>query len=129
MGTTPCDRPCPTRRTAGRRWAAGVADLHRLLIGVRRRHPWLAAATVEAPDVLSNELLAVRFTGEGHVLAAVLNVGEHPGEVTLPLVGGSVLAGDADAWTEAGGTRIRVAGHAYALVGAPPADAPGKSAE
>jgi cyclomaltodextrinase len=97
--------------------AAEVADLHRLLIGVRRRHPWLVDATVEAPDVLGNELLAVRLTAEGHALAVVLNVGEHPGEVSLPLAGGSVLAGDADAWPEAAGTRIRVPGHAYALVG------------
>ena len=107
----------PTSQDPPGEEAARLADLHRLLIGVRRRHPWLAGATVEAPDELRNELLAVRLTGEGHTLAVVLNVGEHPAEVSLPLGGGSVLAGDADTWPEAGGTRVRVPGHAYALVG------------
>ena len=42
--------------------AAAAADLHRLLIGVRRRHPWLVDATVEEPDLLSNAVLAIRLS-------------------------------------------------------------------
>ncbi|MCW2531887.1 MAG: glycosidase, partial [Blastococcus sp.] len=42
--------------------AVAIADLHRLLIGVRRRHPWVADAAIEEPDVLSNDVLAVRLT-------------------------------------------------------------------
>ena len=96
--------------------AAGVADLHRLLIGVRRRHPWLVAATIEEPDVLRNEVLAVRLTGEGQTLAVVLNVGDAPADVVLPLSGAGVVAGSADLRPDGGGTAVRVPPHDFALV-------------
>jgi glycosidase len=92
--------------------AAAVADLHRLLIGVRRRHAWLADATIEEPDVLTNEVLAVRLTGEGRTLAVVLNVGDAPADVRLPSSAASVVAGRATV----DGTSVRVAGHDFALV-------------
>jgi cyclomaltodextrinase len=96
--------------------AAGLADLHRLLIGVRRRHPWLAAARIEDPDELSNEVLAVRLTGEGHTLAVVLNLGDGPAAVVLPCSGAGVVAGTADLRPEGAGTAVRVPPHDYALV-------------
>ena len=65
-GTTRCG-PRPARRRRGRATPrrAAVADVHRLLIGVRRRHPWLVDADHREPDVLRNEVLAVRLTGGG----------------------------------------------------------------
>jgi cyclomaltodextrinase / maltogenic alpha-amylase / neopullulanase len=94
--------------------AAAIADLHRLLIGVRRRHPWLVDATVEKPDVLSNDVLAVRLTsGEGAV-GVVLNVGDAPADVRLPLPAATVLAGTAEL---RGDGAVRVPPHAFALVG------------
>jgi len=92
--------------------AAALADLHRLLIGVRRRHPWLAAARIEEPDELSNDVLAVRLTGEGNSLAAVLNVGDDAAEVDLRLAGGEVVAGGGTL----DGAHLRVPGHDYTLV-------------
>jgi cyclomaltodextrinase len=96
--------------------AAALADLHRLLIGVRRRHPWLAGATVAEPDVLTNEVLAVRLTADGHSLAVVLNVGDAPAHVRLPLSGPSVVAGNGRQAADGGGTALRVPGHDFALV-------------
>jgi hypothetical protein len=49
--------------------AAAVADLHRQLIGLRRRHPWLADAAIEEPDLLTNEVLAVRLTSGPRTVA------------------------------------------------------------
>jgi cyclomaltodextrinase len=92
--------------------AAAVADLHRLLIGVRRRHAWLVDATIETPDVLTNEVLAVRLTAGEDVLGVVLNVGDSPADVVLPMAVGEVVAGEA---TVRGGS-VRVPPHGYALV-------------
>jgi cyclomaltodextrinase len=96
--------------------AAALADLHRLLIGVRRRHPWLVSARIEDPDLLSNEVLAVRLTGEGQTLAVVLNLSNVPAEVVLRFSGAGVVAGTADLRAEDAGTVVRVPAHAFALV-------------
>jgi cyclomaltodextrinase len=94
--------------------AAAIADLHRLLIGVRRRHAWLVDATVETPDVLSNDVLAVRVTAGEEAVGVVLNVGDAPADVRLPLPGVTVLAGAAEL---SGDGSVRVPGHEYALLG------------
>jgi cyclomaltodextrinase len=91
--------------------AAALADLHRLLIGVRRRHPWLVDAVVEEPDVLTNELLAVRLTSGEDTLAVVLNVGDTPADVRLPMPG-AVVAGTATVRDGA----VQLPPHAFALV-------------
>jgi cyclomaltodextrinase len=91
--------------------AAALADLHRLLIGVRRRHPWLVDAVVEEPDVLSNELLAVRLTSGEQALAVVLNVGDSPAHARLPMPG-AVVAGEGA--VRDGG--VEVPPHAFALL-------------
>ncbi|MCU1669104.1 MAG: glycosidase [Blastococcus sp.] len=96
--------------------AAALADLHRLLIGVRRRHPWLAGAAVAEPDVLTNDVVAVRLTAEGNTLAVVLNVGDAPADVRLPLSRASVVAGNGEPAPDGGGTAVRVPGHDFALV-------------
>jgi cyclomaltodextrinase len=92
--------------------AAAAADLHRLLIGVRRRHPWLVDATVEEPDVLSNEVLAIRLSAGENVLAVVLNVGDAPADVRLPFPGVTVVAGQA----RLAEASVRVPPHEFALV-------------
>jgi glycosidase len=92
--------------------AAAVADLHRLLIGVRRRHPWLVDATIMTPDVLTNEVLAVRLTAGEDVLGVVLNVGDAPADAALPMSVGEVVAGRA---TVRGGS-VRVPPHGFALL-------------
>jgi glycosidase len=94
--------------------SAAVADLHRLLIGVRRRHAWLAGATIEAPAVLSNDVLALRLTAGEDVLAVVLNVGDAPADVVLPMRVGEVVAGRA---TVRDGS-VEVPPHGFALVSA-----------
>jgi Domain of unknown function (DUF3459) len=66
--------------------------------------------------VLSNDVLAVRLTGEGRTLAVVLNVGDAPADVALPVPAISVVAGKAALRAEGTGTAVRVAGHDFALV-------------
>ena len=102
------------RRPARPGTAAAIADLHRLLIGVRRRHPWLADAVVEEPDVLTNEVLAVRLTSGAHALAVVLNVGDALADVRLPMAEAAVVAGEAAVHDGA----VQVPPHQFALVAA-----------
>jgi cyclomaltodextrinase len=101
--------------------AAGAATtaLHRELIGLRRRHPWLVDAEIEQPDVLTNDLLAVRLTGAGgQRLALVLNVGDQAGEARLPFPGAEVLGGQGSVRPEGRGVLARVDPHAFLVVGA-----------
>ncbi|MBA8794655.1 glycosidase [Friedmanniella endophytica] len=70
----------------------GVEDLYRMLIAVRRRHPWLVDAELRTED-LSNEQVAVVLTARAGAehgrLALLLNVGEKSAEL---------VPGDGD-WT------------------------------
>jgi len=91
--------------------AAATEELHRRLIAVRRRHPWLAGATIAEPDALGNELLAFRLTDGDHTLAVVLNVGDEHEHVRLPRPG-TREDGDGDVR----GTDAHVAPHSYLLV-------------
>jgi cyclomaltodextrinase len=95
--------------------AAATLALHQELIGLRRRHPWLVDAALQEPDVLSNEVLAVRLTGrcEGEVLAVVLNVGDRPARVRTAVPRPRVLAG-AGAAAEDG---TRVDPHSFLVLG------------
>src|SRR3954451_10311073 len=91
--------------------AAATEELHRRLIGVRRRNAWLADATVEEPDALTNDVLAFRLTSGDDTLGVVLNVGDVPADVRLPFRG-QMEDGDGTVT----GTDARVAPHAYLLV-------------
>jgi cyclomaltodextrinase len=56
----------------------GVYDLHQRLLGLRRRHRWLWAATVTTRE-LENEFIIVELTGaEGERLDLVLNLSDVP---------------------------------------------------
>jgi cyclomaltodextrinase len=90
--------------------AAATEELHRRLIGVRRRNPWLAGASVGEPDVLTNDVLAFGLTGGDDVLEVVLNVGDTPAEVRLPFEG-QLEDGDGTVT----GAGARVAPHAYLI--------------
>jgi len=62
-------------------------DLHQRLLGLRRRHRWLHAATVTTRE-LENEFVVVELTGrEGERLDLVLNLHDEP----RPLPQGTVL--------------------------------------
>ena len=62
--------------------------------------------------MLTNEVLAVRLTAGEDVLGVVLNVGDGPADVALPMRVGEVVAGEA---TVRGGS-VRVPPHGFALL-------------
>ncbi len=96
---------------------AGVHDLHRALIALRRRNAWINDATVMEPDVLTNEVLAFRLSAGDSSLAVVLNVGDSSTQADLPL-GGEVLAGTGTAeHVGDGATRISAGPHGFVVVG------------
>jgi cyclomaltodextrinase len=62
-----------------------VLALHRELIGVRRRHPWLHRARTRAVSVTNESLvLEVRGSAPDEVLVVALNLGEEPVRVADP---------------------------------------------
>jgi glycosidase len=91
--------------------AAATEELHRRLIAVRRRNPWLAGATIDEPETLTNDVLAFRLTAGNDCLVVVLNVGDAPAEVRLAMAG-EVEDGDGSVTDGL----VRVAPHAYLLV-------------
>ena len=80
----------PTELTPGG-WE--VYALHRELVALRRRHPWLWDA---APQIVSttNTELVYRVAGpEGEGLVVVLNIGQEPARVEVPDGTGGLVAG------------------------------------
>lgn len=77
----------------------GPRDLHRELIALRRRHPWLADARVRTLEI-DNESMAYEASGAGRRLVVLLHVGDDPRDFapTAPAV--EVVAGVAsdDPW-------------------------------
>jgi cyclomaltodextrinase / maltogenic alpha-amylase / neopullulanase len=92
---------------------ADVLDLHRRLIAVRRRHPWLNAegATVEVDEV-ANDLLVVRVSGAGRAALLVLNVGDTPARVRPGVAVAEVAAGAG----RLDGGEVALGAHAFALL-------------
>ncbi|WP_448072705.1 alpha-amylase family glycosyl hydrolase [Georgenia yuyongxinii] len=91
-----------------------VLDLHRELIALRRRHPWLHRARTRTLE-LRNEVLAYETTtsvstGAAGRLVVVLNLADAAAEVTAQVAG--VVAGTA----EVHDGRIRVPGHGWAVL-------------
>jgi cyclomaltodextrinase / maltogenic alpha-amylase / neopullulanase len=96
---------------------ATIFDLHRQLIGLRRRNAWINDATVAEPDVLRNEVIAYRVTDASHTLAVVLNAGDSTADLRLPLADGHITAGDGTAVDDGdGGLDVTVAPHNYLIV-------------
>ena len=57
--------------------------LHQLLIGIRRRHPWLVRATTEVHS-LGNGVLSYTLAGEGAAVAVALNFADTPATAEVP---------------------------------------------
>jgi cyclomaltodextrinase / maltogenic alpha-amylase / neopullulanase len=87
-----------------------VLALHRQLIGLRRRHPWLHRART-TDLVLSNHVFAYESRADAHALAVVLSTDDAPAEVTLPFEG-RLAAGDG----ELDGVALRLPPHGWAIV-------------
>jgi cyclomaltodextrinase len=110
-------RPAYPPDPAGLDAPTPIYDLHRQLIGVRRRNAWINDATVAEPDVLRNEVIAYRVTDASHTLAVVLNTGDETAELRLPAADGQVAAGDGTAAAGGdGGLDVTVAPHSYLIV-------------
>lgn len=72
-----------------------VLRLHRYLIGLRRRHPWLHTATT-SPLLLTNTQYVYRTAAGPESLIVALNIGDAPLSLSLPDLGvssGRVIAG------------------------------------
>jgi cyclomaltodextrinase len=70
-----------------------VLDLHRRLIALRRRHPWLHSARTTVEHVTNDDVVLLSRS-DGNALTVVLNVADT--ECTLPTPGvRSVLEGEA----------------------------------
>lgn len=61
--------------------------LHQYLIGLRRRHPWLHAATTTAL-LLQNRHYVYETRSGDEALLIVLNIGDEPLRVSLDELGG-----------------------------------------
>ena len=95
---------------------APVLDLHRRLIALRRRHPWLHEARTTVEHVTNDVVVYVSRRGDD-ALTVVLNVADTPCTVTVPgaahvLEGSAALAGDGGAAT------ATVTAHGWAVLGA-----------
>lgn len=86
-------------------------DLHRQLIGVRRRHAWLHRARTRVL-VLANEHLVYEARADGQALMVALNVANNP--VTVDVPGGGILAGEGTL----DGPRLTLNPYGWAVVGA-----------
>lgn len=78
---------------------SGPRGLHRELIALRRRHPWLADARVHVTEV-TDESMAYEATGDGQRLIVLLHVGdeERHFEPTLSSVAVAAGVGSDDPW-------------------------------
>ncbi|MFS0866368.1 alpha-amylase family glycosyl hydrolase [Microbacterium sp. 179-B 1A2 NHS] len=97
--------------------AAGDADailaIHRELVAVRRRHPWLHRAHTDVIQV-ENTAVALRTAVGSDAVVTVLNLADEP--VSLPSGGAvTVLAGSASA-TDG---RAELPAHGWAVLGGP----------
>jgi cyclomaltodextrinase len=94
-----------------------VYDLHRQLIGVRRRNAWVNEATLLDPDMLTNDVLAIRLATGDQVLALVLNVADTQTQVHLPMAAAEVAAGTGSVEHVGGGsTHVSVAPHSFVIL-------------
>ena len=107
--------PADPAELSGQGAAAGraVFELHQLLIGIRRRHPWLHRATSETLQV-TNESLAIKVSDGSSALTVVLNLGDDT--VSVP-GSGEYLAGESSGFNGADGeaSALDVGPHGWAI--------------
>lgn len=97
-----------------------VFELHKELIGVRRRNPWLHAARTETAHVENNRAVLVsRF--DGHEIQLALSLEDE--HVSLPVPGTThVLAGAANLRDAGPGAWVDLGPHGWAILGTPTSD-------
>ncbi|WP_458780436.1 alpha-amylase family glycosyl hydrolase [Arthrobacter sp. D3-16] len=91
-----------------------VYHLHRELIGLRRRHPWLHRARTEVLT-LSNEHLVYRAGAGGSAITVALNMSAQTAALPLPSPAGAVLAGNGELLPE--GPAVRLPASGWAVLG------------
>jgi len=92
-----------------------VLDLHRRLIALRRRHPWLHRARTTAVHVANDEVVLVSRSGDDAITVA-LNVADAP--CTLPIAGAThLLEGSADLAGAGDAATATLAAHGWAVIG------------
>ncbi len=95
---------------------APVLALHRELIALRRRHPWLHRARTRA-HVVANTRMAYEASHDGHSLLVALNAADTPAVLDVPTHHRTVLAGHAGVEPLADVTRLRLAARGWAVLG------------
>jgi cyclomaltodextrinase len=91
-----------------------VLDLHRRLIALRRRHPWLHRARTTVEHVTNDHVVLVSRS-DGSALTVALNVADV--ECMLPTPGAtSVLEGEASLTSQDGGVMATLAPHGWVVL-------------
>ncbi|MCU1532718.1 MAG: alpha amylase, catalytic region [Arthrobacter sp.] len=92
-----------------------VYELHRQLIGLRRRHAWLHAARTRVLT-LSNDHLVYEATGEGASLVVALNLSQAAAELDVPASVAELLAGDGRLLSDR--NAVSLPAHGWVILGA-----------
>jgi cyclomaltodextrinase len=92
-----------------------VLDLHRRLISLRRRHPWLHRARTSVEHVTNDEVVLVSRR-DGDALTIALNVADKPCSVPTPGAS-SVLEGTGETSGAAADTTTALPAHGWAVLG------------
>ena len=96
-------------------FGAPVHDLHRRLISLRRRHPWLHRARATVEHVASDQVVYVSRLGD-ESLTVALNVASS--ECALPTPGATRVLEGAAVLTGSGvDATARLAPHGWAVLG------------
>jgi cyclomaltodextrinase len=92
-----------------------VLDLHRRLIALRRRHPWLHRARSTVDHVTNDQVVLVSRSGDVAITVA-LNVADAP--CTVPVPGAThLLEGSADLAGAGPGATATLASHGWTVLG------------
>ncbi|HWS57312.1 MAG TPA: alpha-amylase family glycosyl hydrolase [Actinotalea sp.] len=105
------DRPAPVEGTE----AAGPYHLHRELIALRRRHPWLHRARTEVLTC-TNTALVYRAAADGGALLVALSLADGPTALAVPGAV-AVLAGDATRSGDGVEATVELPPHGWAVLG------------
>jgi cyclomaltodextrinase len=90
-----------------------IYHLHRELIGLRRRHPWLHRARTKVFK-LSNEHLVYEATADTEAITIALNLSAQTATLPIPPTASAVLAGNGDLLPYS--QTVKLPGHGWALL-------------
>lgn len=91
-----------------------VYNLHKELIGMRRRHPWLHTARTTVHTLSNEHLVYEARTGTSAVIVA-LNVSAQPAHLPVPPSAATALAGNGELVQES--PSVRLPGFGWAIIG------------